>query len=208
MSSSLRKFTRWTVAVGAFAALVGGPSVASALPILQSAGEFAVLAGSAVNNTGTTTISGSVGVHPGTVIGATGITLSNGVFHAADAVALQAKNDLGTAYTTLAAVLGGTDLSGTDLGSFDVSNPLSPGVYRFTSEAQLTGTLVLDADGNPDATFIFQIGSALTTAVDSTVTVINGDSSMGVYWQVGSSATLGVGSLSLPGTSSRRTASP
>ena len=72
------------------------------------------------------------------VIGATGITLSNGVFHAADAVALQAKNDLGTAYTTLAAVLGGTDLSGTDLGSFDVSNPLSPGVYRFTSEAQLT----------------------------------------------------------------------
>jgi len=194
MSSSLQKFAGWAVAVIAFAALVGGPSVALALP-LGTAGEFAVLAGSQVTNTGTTTISGSVGVHPGSVIGETGITLSNGVFHAADAVALQAKNDLGSAYNTLAAVVTSQDISGTDLGFFDVNLPMTPGAYRFTSDAGLTGNLVLNAQGIPDATFIFQIGSALTVAAGSTVTIINGDESIGVYWQVGSSATLGVGSL-------------
>jgi type VI secretion system secreted protein VgrG len=109
--------------------------------------------------------------------------------HAGNAVALQAQTDLATAYSAAAALPPTQDLSGQDLGGLT----LQPGVYFFSSSAQLTGTLTLNNLGDPDAQFVFQIGSTLTTASDSSVVTINGGSIAGctVFWQVGSSATLG-----------------
>jgi ice-binding like protein/exosortase sorting signal-containing protein len=92
-------------------------------------------------------------------------------------------------YNNLASAPCNTDLSGQDLGG----KTLTPGVYCYSTSAQLTGTLTLDAQGNPNASFIFKIGSTLTTASASSVLLINSASSCGVFWQVGSSATLGTG---------------
>ena len=94
-----------------------------------------------------------------------------------------------TAYNDLAGQACDTNLTGQDLGG----KTLTPGVYCFNTSAQLTGDLVLDAQGNPAAVWIFQMGSTLTTASNASVVVINGGSSCNVFWQVGSSATLGTG---------------
>jgi hypothetical protein len=131
---------------------------------------------------------GDLGVSPGTSI--TGFPpgiVSGGVIHANDAVALGAQNDLAVAYTNLAGQPSDVDLTGQDLGGLT----LTSGVYTFNSSAQLTGTLTLDAQGDPAAVFVFQIGSTLTTASASQVVVINGGANCNVFWQVGSSATLG-----------------
>lgn len=160
---------------------------------LGSAGSFAVLAGSTVTNTGPTVVNGDIGVWPGTAI--TGYLpglVINGAMHAADAVALQAQSGLTTAYNTAAGETGGSSLTGQDLGGLT----LTPGIYRFSSSAQLTGTLNLNDLGDPNAVFVFQIGSTLTTASSSSVAFLNtgqGGSGNGanVFWQVGSSATLG-----------------
>jgi type VI secretion system secreted protein VgrG len=112
----------------------------------------------------------------------------NGTTYSDDAVAEQAQKDVVTAYNSIAGQLIYTDLTGTDLGGLI----LDPGVYHFNSSAALTGALILNAQGNPNAVFEFQIGSTLTTATASSVTVINGGQ-CNVYWQVGSSATLGTG---------------
>jgi hypothetical protein len=177
------------LATGA-AVFVGGLSFASAqtAPSLGAAGSFAVLAGSTVTNTGPTVVTGDVGVSPGSaVVGfPPGIVLS-GTIHSADAVALQAKADLVTAYNSLAAGTCTQDLSGQDLGGL----VLAAGVYCFSSSAALTGTLTLDAGGNPAAVFIIRTGSTLITASGSSVSLINGASPCNVFWQVGSSATLG-----------------
>lgn len=158
---------------------------------LGTAQGFGVLGGSTVTNTGATTVNGNVGVSPGTAV--TGFlpgVIVGGSIHSNDAVAVQAQNDLTTAYNNIAATPCTVDLTGQNLGGLT----LTPGVYCFSSSAQLTGALTLDALGNPNALFLFKIGSTLTTASGSTVTVINGGSSCNrVYWQVGSSATLGTG---------------
>lgn len=158
---------------------------------LGTAQSFGVLGGSTVTNTGATTVNGNVGVSPGTAV--TGFppgVVAGGAIHANDAVAVQAQNDLTTAYNNIATTPCTVDLTGQNLGGLT----LTPGVYCFSSSAQLTGALTLDALGNPNALFLFKIGSTLTTASGSTVTVINGGSSCNrVYWQVGSSATLGTG---------------
>jgi type VI secretion system secreted protein VgrG len=111
----------------------------------------------------------------------------------ADGVALQAQNDLTTAYNQAAGLALTATLTGTDLGGLT----LTPGVYFFSSSAQLTGKLTLNGEGLADPVFVFQIGSTLTTAPGSSVVTINdGDSStpgISVFWQVGSSATLGTG---------------
>jgi type VI secretion system secreted protein VgrG len=109
------------------------------------------------------------------------------MIHSADAVADQAQADLTAAYDAIVATPTLVDLTGTDLGGLT----LPPSVYGFDTSTQLTGTLTLDAQGNPDAVFVFKIGSTLTTATGSSVVVINGGSNCRVFWQVGSSATLG-----------------
>jgi hypothetical protein len=175
-----------------FAALLCGSSAARA-----QLSSFAVLGGSAVTNTATpTTVNGNLGVSPGSAV--TGFPpgiVTGGSIHAADAAAAQAHSDLSAEYDSLASASCGTDLTGQDLGG----KTLTPGVYCFSSSAQLTGTLTLDAQGNPNAVFIFKIGSSLTTASAASVLLINGGSDCGVFWQVGSSATLGTGT-SLLGT--------
>jgi hypothetical protein len=160
---------------------------------LGTAQNFGVLAGSTVTNTGATTVNGNVGVSPGSAV--TGFppgVIVGGAIHSNDAVAMQAQNDLTTAYNNIAATPCNVDLTGQDLGG----QTLTPGVYCFTTSAQITGALTLNALGNANALFLFKIGSTLTTASASSVTVINngGSSCNKVFWQVGSSATLGTSS--------------
>jgi type VI secretion system secreted protein VgrG len=170
--------------------LVGsGPALAAEAPvILNTAAGFSVLAGSAVTNTGPTTLGQSLGVQPGAA--ATGFPpgVVSGETHLADGVAAQAQTDLTAAYldaagrtpfTSLAAELGG--------------RTLTPGVYRIGA-AQLTGQLTLDSQNDPAAVFIFQVASTLITAAGSSVVFINGASPCTVFWQVASSATLGTNS--------------
>ena len=134
-------------------------------------------------------LNGGLGVSPGTALVGFGLpAVVNGASHSADAVALQAQADLTTAYNVAAGqpVSPSNDLTGTDLGN----RTLTAGAYRFTSSAQLTGPLTLNAEGDPNAQFVFEITSALTTAPGSSVVLINGANPCNVYWQVGSSATL------------------
>lgn len=159
---------------------------------LGSTESYAVLAYSTITNTGSTVISGSaggnIGVSTGTsVTGFPPGTVSDGTIHLNDADAIKAQTDLVTAYNDAAGRTVTSDLTGKDLGGLT----LTSGVYHFSSSAQLTGTVTLDAQGDPDAAFIFQIGSTLTTASSSSVSLINGARYCRVFWQVGTSATLG-----------------
>jgi hypothetical protein len=172
----------------AFAAV---PVAAQASPVnLGTTAPFAVLGGSTVTNTGPSVLNGDLGVAPGTALVGFGLpAVVNGATHDNDAVANVAQADLVTAYDVAAGqpVSPANDLTGTDLGN----RTLKAGAYRFTSSAQLTGPLTLDAQGDPNAQFVFEITSALTTASASSVHLINGASPCNVFWQVGSSATLG-----------------
>src|SRR5579859_7801904 len=159
-------------------------------PTLGMASSFVVLGASTVTNTGPTIVNADLGVSPGTAV--TGFlpgTLVGGAIHAADALVGQAQADTSAAYTSLTGQLcpAGNDLTGQDLGG----KTLTSGVYCFSSSAQLTGTLTLDAQGNANAVFVFKMGSTLTTASASSIAMINGGSPCNVFWQVGSSATLG-----------------
>jgi hypothetical protein len=182
------------LAVIGIAAFLFGASAAFGQIPLGTAQNFAVLAGSTITNTGTTVVSGNVGVSPGSsVTGFPPGIVTGGSIHAADAVAAQAQSDLTTAYNTAAGMPCTTDLTGQDLGGLT----LTPGVYCFASSASLTGTLTLNFQGNPNAVFVFKIGSTLTTASGSSVLLTNAGATTcppNVDWQVGSSATLGTGS--------------
>jgi Ice-binding-like len=159
-------------------------------------GSFAILAGSAITNVGTTTANGDVGVSPGTSITGFGPPSAiQGVFHTGDFVAAAAQAALTSAYVDAQGRTGAVTIPA-DIGGLT----LGPGVYNVASSLAITGTLRLDAGGNKDATWIFQIGSTLTTASDnSSVELLNGAQASNVIWAVGSSATL-TGTSSFAGT--------
>lgn len=166
------------------------PAAAWATPILGSAQSFTVLGGSTVTNTGLTNVVGDIGVAPGTAI--TGLTTAtqDGAVHSGDSAAASAHLAAAAADAYLSSLVFTHDLTGQDLGGMT----LTPGVYRISSAAQLTGTLTLDAQNMAAALFVFQIGTTLTTAAASSVDVINGSADTGVFFGVGTSAVLGVGS--------------
>lgn len=169
--------------------------------LIGTVGNYGAFGGSTVTNTGSTLILGGLGVSPGSAI--TGFAaidggpgLFTGTLSQSDGVATQAAIDILASYDALSALSFDTDLTGLDLGGL----VLTPGVYSFSSSAQLTGTLTLDAQGDADARFVFQIDSTLTTASNSLVNLVNlaigqecGPGS-GIYWQIGSSATIGTDS--------------
>jgi hypothetical protein len=176
------------MAAGVFASgarAAGGP--------LGTADTFAVLGGTTVTNTGPSVISGDLGVSPGTsVTGFPPGTVINGTIHASDAVAAQAQSDLTTAYNVFAGQPTSATVSADLAGS-----TLTPGVYTSSTSAPalgLSGDLTLNPQGDPNAAFVFQAHSTLTVASASHVLLINAAQACNVYWQVGSSATIGTGS--------------
>jgi hypothetical protein len=163
---------------------------AATAPPMGQAASFAVLGAAQVVNTGPTAVVGDVGVSPGVVASGFPPGIVTGVIHVADAAAQQAHASLASAYNALALQPCDVDLTGQELGGLT----LTPGVYCYSAAAGLTGALKLDAVGNPNAVFVFRIGSALTTASSSSVQVINGGAACNVFWQIGSSTTLGTNS--------------
>jgi ice-binding like protein/PEP-CTERM motif-containing protein len=155
--------------------------------ILGTASSFAVLGGSTVTNTGTTTLGGNIGVSPGASITGLGLITLSGSVDINNGAAITGQADALTGFNTLAGMATTATLTGTDLGG----QTLTPGVYFYSSSAQLTGALTLNFEGLSNQNIVFQIGSALTTASGSSVLILNEGSNDNVYWQVGSSATLG-----------------
>lgn len=164
-------------------------ALAATAPALGGAGSFAVLSATTVSNIGASVITGDVGNSPGVTITGFPPGTVTGIIHANDAVAIQAQTDAVAAYNALVAQactsgpLGATDLAG---------QTLIPGVYCYSSTLQNSGILTLDAQGNANAVWVFKIGSTLTTITGESVAFINGGQSSNVFWQVGSSATLGI----------------
>jgi type VI secretion system secreted protein VgrG len=163
---------------------------------------FAVLGASTVTNTGPTTINGNVGLSPGSSITGFGTVTLTGVEDIDNMPAINGQVDATTFYNTDTApsfLAGAVNLTGDDLGSFG-SGGLAPGVYDFSSSAQLTGALLLNTEGSDTASWTFVMGSTLTTASGSSVAII--DTGSGAYtgsidWVVGSSTTLGTGTAFL-----------
>lgn len=175
--------------LGVIASLLftAGAMAATATVGLGSASSFSVLGGSTVTNTGPTTMFGDLGLSPGSSV--TGAPHVLGATHVDDAVAIGAKNALTTGYNDAASRpsngSAGTDLSG---------QTFLPGVRTASSSLLLSsGSVTLDAQGDPNAVFIFQVGSTLITGSNTTVSLINGAQACNVFWQIGSSATLGTG---------------
>lgn len=170
-------------AAALFVAALPTSVFAATAPHLGTVQSFTVLAGSTITNTGATVVNGELGLSPGTSVTGFPPGVVNGTKHVADGAALQAKTDLVTAYNDAANAPTTINLTGENLGG----KRLNPGVYRFSSSAQLTGLLTLSGRG----VFIFKIGSTLTTASHSVVQLSDGAQACQVFWQVGSSATLG-----------------
>jgi type VI secretion system secreted protein VgrG len=166
---------------------------ASALPQpiwLGEAEKIAILGASTVTNAGPTKVIGNLALSPGVSVTGFGPgTIVGGSIHIGDALATQAHADAFTAYNQLAGETFTTNLSGQNLGGMT----LTPGVYYFATAAALNGILTLDTGGDPNAAFHFQIGTTLTTAVASNISLLNGNT-VNIFWQVGTSATIGVGS--------------
>jgi len=178
-----------TVLIG----MIGPATADAATPTvsLGTAANFAVLAGSTVTNTGPTVIDGDLGLSPGTAVTGFPPGQVNGTVHAADGAALQAKTDLGAAYDD-AAGRPSTATVPVELGG----TTKTPGVYESPAGTfGITGTLTLDALGDPNAVFIFKAASTLITASASGVNLVNGAQAANVFWVVGSSATLGTYSI-------------
>jgi hypothetical protein len=181
------------VAVGSAAllVLVAPGASAAVMPVpLGTAASFVVLAGAGVTNTGPTTLNGDLGTFPTPSVTGAGSMTITGTNHAGDAVTQGAKDALGTAYNNAAGQGPATPIAADLAGQ-----TLAPGVYNSASSIGLTGALTLNGGGDPRAVFVFQAGSTLTTASASQVLLVNGAQACNVFWQVGSSATLGTGSV-------------
>jgi hypothetical protein len=153
------------------------------------ASNLAILAGSGITNTGATTITGDMGLSPGTSVGGFPPGILNGSLHINDAIANQAKLDLTTAYNDAA---GRTSTDLVKLAGNIGGLTLTPGLYKSTSSLALSsGDLTFDAKGNPGAVFIIQIASALTVTSGRQVILSGGALASNIFWQVGSSATFG-----------------
>jgi hypothetical protein len=200
MSDRVFSVRRLSGSLAARSALVLAISVFALRPLLASAAQppvglgratpFAVLSGQGVTNTGSTVIHGNLGTVPAAAVTGFPPGHVHGAIHQADAVALGAQNDLITAYTSAAGRIPVTIVA-TELGG----QTLTPGVYSTeTGDFQITGTLTLDAQGDPNGVFIFQTSTTLITASSSVVRLIGAASPCNVFWQIGSSATLGTGS--------------
>ena len=163
---------------------------------LGSTVTFAVLGGSTVTNTGPTIVNGNLGLSPGTAVTGfpPGSVAPPYAIHIADGPAVTAQSDLTVAYNDAATSNrdgGPVNVLPGDIGGLT----LTPGLYNTASTLGITGTVTLNGQGNPNSVFVFQIGSALTTAVGSSVVLINGANAANIFWQVGSSATLGTNSI-------------
>ena len=163
-----------------------------AAPVLGGAGAFVVLAGSTVTSTGATALTGDLGVSPGTAVTGFPPGTFTGAMHAGDATSAVGMTDLTTAYN---------DAAGRTLGPVSVAGNLGgltlpPGLYKSTSSLAISsGDLTLDAQGDANAVFIFQMASTLTTTSGRAVVLAGGAKASNVFWQVGSSATLGTTSV-------------
>ena len=189
----MRRLTGAPILLAALAPLALSTTAARA----QELNTFGVLAGSTVTNTGSSVINGNLGVSPGTAVvgfdqpGGPGVVTAPYEIHINDGAAIQAQSDLTTAFNDFMGRPSTADLTGQDLGGLI----LAPGVYSYASSAQLTGTLTLDAGGNPNAVFIINVGSDLTTASNSVVSLVNGAQGANVFFVVGSSATIGTSTM-------------
>jgi hypothetical protein len=157
---------------------------------LGGAATFGILAGTTVTNTGATSVTGDLGVSPGSAVTGFPPGTVSGSTHAADATSATAQTDLIAAYN---------DAASRTTGSIGVSGDLTgltltPGLYTSTSSLAISGTLTLTALGNPDAVFIIQSASTLTTSSGSRIILAGGAKASNIIWQVGSSATLGTNS--------------
>ncbi|HET9104922.1 MAG TPA: ice-binding family protein [Solirubrobacteraceae bacterium] len=169
-------------------AFAGAAQAAAAPVTLGTDANFSVLAGQTITNTGLTTMARDLGLDPGTSV--TGAPTTLGTMHIDDAVAIQAKSDLVTAIND-AAGRPATPLTSADLSG----RAFTPGVYSASSSLLFSaGSVTLNAQGDPNAVFIFQVGSSLTTGSATSVLLTNGAQPCNVFWEIGASATLGSGS--------------
>lgn len=165
------------------------PAAAATAIDLGTATSFAVLAGSGITNTGTTTITGDVGTFPTPSMTGFDTVILEGANHGGGPVTQEAKNSLTNAYNQAAASAPATSVA-TELGG----RTLTPGTYHGETLG-ITGTLTLDTQGDPQAVFVFQTNSTLITASASSVIVLGGSTACNVFWQVASSATFGTDSV-------------
>jgi hypothetical protein len=188
-----KRLSAWGPIMGLTVAVISlhYPAAAAQAPVaLGSAATFGVLAATTVTSTGAATVNGDLGVSPGTTT--TGSPTVNGTLHLGDATAAQAQGDLTTAYN---------DAAGRTLGAVSVAGnlggqTLTPGLYTSTSSLEISsGDLTLDALGDTNAVWIFQMASTFVTTTGRQVILSGGALAANVFWQVGSSATIGGSSV-------------
>jgi hypothetical protein len=181
------------VAVSTIVLATTGTAFAATPISLGAADSFAVLASTALTNTGTTTVTGDIGASSGSITGPGTMVLTGAsTNHGNDAATAAAQGSLTTAYTDAGAQGTGTVVGAADLAL--QTQPMLPGVYSSGSDLSLTGAITLDGGGSYDSVFIFRAVAGLTTASASSILLINGAQACNVFWQIGSSATLGSGS--------------
>jgi hypothetical protein len=184
-----KELRTWTIGALAFlaaTAVIGTFATPVEAQSFGSAQNFAILAGTSISSTGATVINGDVGISPGIALTGFPPGIINGIVHKGDAVAAQAQADTSSLYSSLIARAYTQDLTGQNLGG----RALTPGTYHFGAAADLNGTLTLDAGGDPNAVFVFQIGSSFTAETGSKVLLFSGTSMSHVFFAAGSSITL------------------